>query len=388
MKKLKVVPIIIVFCCLLCLEIQPGDAAIAAEPNNCSIEFLTVSKYGTSGAVKGRVQCPNRDQYQNYNVAVYVYVPDYGWVNKPTWDAPLTHIKSNGKWQCKIVTAPTDKLATKAAAFLLPSGVSPPILAGAECLPSSLFEYSHTIAMRHKVVKFAGYEWWVKQLKGRFDPGFNLWGDTSKNVKVNKQGLTLGIQRSRGLWLCSEVIADSSLGYGTYVVVVEGSDVKPDFNNAVVGLFLYEDPTDWCGSGEIDIELSTWWDAPPADSNSVSLNAQYVVQPWDRAGNRSRFNADLTRTTTYKLTWRADGIMFTSYYGEFTATPRPEDVIESWNYTGPDVPLAGNEHFRMNFWLLPPEPNSPPGTPGGPPSSGKNQQITIKDFKFFPDSNS
>jgi hypothetical protein len=80
----------------------------------------------------------------------------------------------------------------------------------------------------------------------------------------------------------------------------------------------------------------------------------------------------------------ADGIMFTSYYGEFTATPRPEDIIESWDYTGPDVPVAGNEHFRMNFWLLP-EPNSPAGTPGDPPSSGERQQITIKDFKFFPD---
>jgi hypothetical protein len=242
--------------------------------------------------------------------------------------------------------------------------------------------------MRHKVVKFAGYKWWVKQLNGRFDPGFKLWGNASKNVKVNKQGLTLGIQSIRKLWVCSEVIADSSLGYGTYVVVVKGSDVKLDFSNTVVGLFLYEDPTDWCGSGEVDIELSTWWDEPAADSNSVPLNAQYVVQPWDRAGNRFRFNANLTRTTTYELTWRADGIMFTSYYGDFTATPRAEDVIESWNYTGPDVPVAGNEHFRMNFWLLPPEPNSPSGTPGGPPSGGKNQQITIKNFKFIPDSNS
>jgi hypothetical protein len=229
MKKLKMVPIIIMACCLLCLEIQSGDVAMAEEPGSCSIEFLKVSKYGTSGAVKGRVQCPSPGNYQNYNVAVYIYVPDYGWVNKPTWDAPLTHINSKGKWQCKIVTVPTDKLAIKVAAFLLPLGVFPPVLAGTECLPSSLFEYPHTIEMRHKVVKFAGYEWWVKQLKGRFDPGFNLWGDTSKNVEVNKQGLTLRILPSRGLWLCSEVIAASSLGYGTYVVVVKGSDVTLDF---------------------------------------------------------------------------------------------------------------------------------------------------------------
>jgi hypothetical protein len=377
----------IMSCCLLCLEIQsiqPGGVASAAEAENCRTEFLTVSKYGTSGAVSGRVSCPAPAHYQDYTVAVYIYVPGYGWVNKPTWAAPLTRISSKGKWRCKIVTAPTDKLATKVAAFLLPLDVAPPVLTGTECLPSELSDYPHAVAMRHKVVKFAGYKWWVKQLKERFNPGSNLWGDTSKNVSASRRGLTLRIRPSRGSWLCSEVIAAEPLGYGTYVVVVEGSKVTLDFKNTVLGLFLYEDPTDWCGSGEIDVELGTWWDEPSADPDSAPLNAQYVIQPWDRPGNRFRFSVDLTRTTTYVLTWKADEVTFTSYYGEFTATPRPEDIIENWDYTGPDVPLADNEHFRMNFWLLPPE-GSAPGTPGQPPSTGKKQQITIKDFKFFPD---
>jgi len=363
--------------------IESSDATLAEQPESYSIEFLTVSKYGTSGGVTGRVRCPSQAHYQDYRVAVYIYVPDYGWVNKPLWDAPLTRIGRNGKWSCKIVTAPTDIFAIKVAAFLLPLDATPPILAGAECLPSSLFEYPHTIAMRHRIVKFAGYKWWVKQWKGRFDPGFNLWGATSKNVNVSKRGLILRNRPSQGSWLCSEVIAVGSLGYGTYVVVVEGSKITLDFSNAVLGLFLYEDPIDWCGSGEIDIELSTWWDEPPGAPDSAPLNAQYVIQPWDRPGNRFRFSVDLTRTTTYVLTWKPDEVMFTSYYGEFTPTPRPEDIIKDWRYTGPDVPLAGNEHFRMNFWLLPPE-GSPPGTPGESPSSGKTQEVTIKDFKFFP----
>lgn len=372
---------LIVACCLLFFEILP--AAMAGELDSCSIEFLKVSRYGTSGKVKGLVQCPSPDYYQNYSVAVYIYVPDYGWVNKPLWGAPLTRIKRTGKWTCKIVTAKTDKLAVKVAAFLLPSDVDPPILGGAECLPSSLYDYPHAIAMRHRIVKFAGYQWWVKQWNGRFDPGYNLWGATSSNVKVNKRGLILKIRPKR-LWLCSEVIAVPSLGYGTYVVVVEGSDVTIDFSNTVVGLFLYEDQMDWCGSGEIDVELSTWWDEPPADPDSTPLNAQYVIQPWDRDGNRFCFNADLTRTTTYVLTWEPNSVVFTSYYGEYTPTPRAEDIIAEWSYTGPDIPLAGNEHFRMNFWLLPPDSNSPAGTPGEPPSSGEVQQIIIKDFKFFP----
>ena len=133
------------------------------QPESCEIEFVSVSRYGESGDVSGRVSCLNPDDYENYRVAVYIYDPGYGWVTKRYWDEPLTSIGQDGTWSCKIVTASTDKYATKVIAFLLPYGQEPPILAGAECIPVSLDQFPHVETMRLEGINFAGYKWWIKR---------------------------------------------------------------------------------------------------------------------------------------------------------------------------------------------------------------------------------
>ena len=75
------------------------------------------------------------------------------------------------------------------------------------------------------------------------------------------------------------------------------------------------------------------------------------------------------------MTWRADGIFFKSYYGDFSLAPPPENVIETWYYTGSDNPPPGGENIRMNFWLR----------LGYAPVNGQDAEVVIKDFQYLTD---
>ena len=58
-----------------------------------------------------------------------------GWWIKPSFASPLTNLGYNSAWMCDITTGGVDEKATKIAAYLLPNGVNPPLLAGAGSLP-------------------------------------------------------------------------------------------------------------------------------------------------------------------------------------------------------------------------------------------------------------
>jgi hypothetical protein len=226
-----------------------------------------------------------------------------------------------------------------------------------------------------RTIRFADYNWLVKDHGcDRFDPGYNYWSDSEKNVWVDTDGyLHLNIANRCDKWFCSEVICDSHLGYGKYIFTIEG---RPDLLDPyiVLGLFLYDIPD--TTPHEIDIEFGKWWN--PDDPN----NAQYVVHPWDNIGNMIRFSVDCAANdiTTHEIIWMPESVEFRSYFGDYSLCT-PTDLIRSWSYTGPDVPQAKDERARMNFWLLPPK-DSPPGTPGAPPTDGQEAEIVIRNFLF------
>src|SRR5450759_5193692 len=69
------------------------------------------------------------------SVAVFIYVPDYGWVTKPTCAQPLTPIQPDGRWSADITTGGSDQLATRIAALLVSTNYSQPCVQGAAVLP-------------------------------------------------------------------------------------------------------------------------------------------------------------------------------------------------------------------------------------------------------------
>jgi hypothetical protein len=300
-------------------------------------------------------------------VAVYIYVS--GWWNKPTWAAPLTPIGLNGSWETTVATGANDDAATRFAAFLVPNGYTPPLLAGDSEFPAELLENSIASAIAYRdctrLIQFSGYEWEVKAGRAPMGPGPNYFSDDPENVFVDQQGrLHLKIVQRDGVWYCAEVINKESLGHGRYIFHL-ASRVDNLDPNAVLGLFTWDDTSADYAHREIDIELSRWGDA---DND----NAQFVIQPWTVPGNMHRFNLDQpSENTTHAFAWQPGRVYFQSIDGdrEFPAT---SGVVESWTYQWMGVPPAGNENTRINLWLV--DGNAP----------AQEVEVIVDRFEFLP----
>ena len=148
-----------------------------------------------------------------------------------------------------------------------------------------------------RTITFAGYDWTVKNVHG--GPGPNDFSDSVEEVWVDENGyLHMEINYRNGKWYCSEVYLNSSLGYGTYVFVVDGRVDLLD-KNIVLGLFTYETDT-----REIDIEYARWGDV----NNDPG---QFVIQPAGTTGNLYRYDLELstgTEVTTNLFDWRVEAI--------------------------------------------------------------------------------
>jgi hypothetical protein len=105
------------------------------------------------------------------------------------------------------------------------------------------------------------------------------------------------------------------------------------------------------------------------------LNAQFVVQPSDRSGNRHRFAIDpQADSSTQLFVWSPKSVQFLSFLGS-AQSPDPNKIVEQWSYTGAAIPPAGGPtNARINLWLL----------GGHPPSDGKEIEIVMSSFEFIP----
>lgn len=330
-----------------------------------NIELPYIPPYGSSDDLQGRVKVDDPTQYR---IAVYIYVS--GWWNKPYWSQPLTSIRTDGTWTTDITTGGSDPLATKIAVFLVRVGYQPPLLSGAPRLPDDLFLNAIVCRIvkrspQLRTLEFSGYTWQVKASEYPIGPGPNYFSDRPEDVWVDGQGrLHLRIAQHNGRWYATEVINTASLGHGIYTFTL-ASPVDALDPNAVLGLFTWDETTPEHAYREQDIEFSRWGDPTAA-------NAQYVVQPWDRAGNRYRFTLPAGQPlTAHRFDWQPDHISFSSYawndlWQEFV------DQLAAWQYTGPDVHPAGGENARINFWLL----------DGKAPTDGQPLEIIVESFSF------
>jgi len=218
-----------------------------------------------------------------------------------------------------------------------------------------------------KHINFSGHSWWVKNLHG--GPGPCNFSDSNDIVWVDSNDqLHMTVKKVNGDWTCSEIINDDSLGYGTYAYTLQ-SRVDTIDPNIILGLFTWDTYAPDNNYTEIDFEFGRWRDP-------LNDNAQYVIQPWNTPGNIYRFDIDYsgpTEITTHIMNWRPDGIYFESYYGDFSLSPNPANIINSWLYTGGDNPPPSGENFRINFWLV----------LGLDPVVDTDHEFVISDFQFL-----
>lgn len=153
------------------------------------------------------------------------------------------------------------------------------------------------------------------------------------------------------------MILEQSLGLGTYTFNV-ASPLGGLDPNIVLGLFTWNDDPAY-NHREIDVEFSRWGDATDPTAG------QYVVQPYDRAGNLTRFVQPVTGASTHAFTWARKSVLFASN----TAAGA---TIAGWRYSGPDVPRPGGERTHINLWLR----------GGAAPVDGAEVEVVITSFSF------
>jgi len=325
------------------------------------IEFTYVPPYRSHENLRGRVRNGNPN---SCSVAVYIFVDGAAWWTKPYFASPLTPVDTvDSTWTCDITTGGSDEFAIRIRAYIWPNGIGrPPRAEHSETLPSLLdtFPYADTIRTR-PTIHFSGYDWEVKAGWG-IGPHNNYFSDDSENVWVDEEDkLHLKISYRSGIWYCSEVACNESLGYGPYYFYVS-SPVGQLNENVVLGLFTWDN---WSATPhrEIDIEFSRWGDT------SNPYNAQYVIQPYESSGNIHRWwmPPDID-SSTHIFNWQQDSIRFLSFKGYY-----PNDsILQSWFYTGSYIPLPGDEQPRINLWLY----------ESRPPSDSNEVEVIISSFAF------
>ena len=182
--------------------------ASAAAP---TVIITNLPVYGSSDNLGGLVLNASPT---TCSVAVFIYVPDYRWVTKPTCAQPLALIQPDGSWSADITTGGSDPLATRIAALLVSTNYNLPCVQGAAALPTNVFAQALASAVvirpypGPRWLSFSGYDWWVKTSAGLVGPGPNYFSDSTDNVWLDGQGqLHLRITNRSNQWQCAEIVS-------------------------------------------------------------------------------------------------------------------------------------------------------------------------------------
>jgi hypothetical protein len=348
-------------------------AAIIARCDTAtpSILITNLPAYGSTSPLAGVVL--NGNPATNA-VAVYIYVPGYGWVTKPTCQQPLTTIQPNGSWSANITTGGAgDLTATRIAALLVSTNYNQLCVLGLADLPTNAYAQAiaKTVVTRPspgvRFVSFSGYDWWVKSPTGLAGPGPNYFSDATNNVWTDTNGwLHLRITHRTNAWQCAEIISARTFGTGNYRFELNSpaDNLNP---NVTLGLFTWSDDPAFTDR-EIDVECGRWNNA--ADTN----NSQFVVQPYYLANHLVRYRVPAgLADSTHLFVWETNRVSFQCQTGAYSAAAT--NLISASVFTNAAaVPQSGDENVHLNLWLI----------LGNPPTDSNEVEVIIQSFNFVP----
>jgi len=332
-----------------------------------TIKITHCPEYGVNELLQGKAYGVIPAQY---GVVCYVFVQEAGgwWGPKPSFTYPVTPLQADGSFSIQFITGGYDEFATMIFVYLKHQSLPDPPHVEGNQLPDYLLDLPNDIIARpHGTRKFSWpgqeYSWTVKEsLNGiPMGPGDNLFSAAQENVWIDGANrLHLKINKINGLYYSSEIIADTAFGYGKYSFVYNSN---PDILDpkTVFGFFTWDDASPYAADREawyreIDFEFSRWGNA------SDPTNAQFVIQPWEPAGNLLRYNTGTSLGTIHSFAWYKDSVVFESRKAD-------SSLIKKWVYTGAYLPAPGKENMRINLWLM----NKPPT---------KQDEIILSDYRF------
>ncbi|MGC4051775.1 MAG: glycoside hydrolase family 16 protein [Paludibaculum sp.] len=341
-------------CCLSTGCARPQAAA--PEP---SIEFTEIPASGFGGpkligALAGRVKGAKPGQ------KLVLYARSGVWWVQPFANLPFTSIQPDSTWK-----SPTH-MGTEYAALLVDSDFSPsmtmPHLPTRGDKISAIARVTGTVedARFAPPLHFGGYDWTVRALPSDRGGATNPY--SSKNAWTDSRGmLHMRITKSPEGWECAEVQLERSLGYGSYVFVVNGvANLEPA---SVLGFFTWDDQGVEENHREIDIEISRWGDA-------ASKNSQFTIQPYYVPVNVVRYTSPPGQIT-YSFRWEPGRVAFKAQQGDGIRGGGPtisEHVFSS------GVPSPGGEALHINLYVY--------GKTRTPQQNGT--EVVIEKFEYLP----
>jgi hypothetical protein len=250
--------------------------------------------------------------HTKFRIALIVDVFGSLW-SKPTAATPWIPINSDGTFDGRFITGGQDQCAQRILLFAVPIDKEIPLVLGGASVPQGLIDMSIATAVVDRRPEGHRFKWsgidWIKK-----DTGDCIWGPgpnrfAAENAFVDGDGkLHLIIRNINGVWVCSEIISEQSLGYGSYRFYID-SDLNNLPPQIVAGFFTYDDNAEY-SHREIDVEYSN---GPVVGSDAPW---QYVVQPWNVPGRRVRFVAPPNFVkSTHTFLWTPGFVSFTSHVG-------------------------------------------------------------------------
>jgi hypothetical protein len=211
-----------------------------------------------------------------------------------------------------------------------------------------------------KVIHFSGYDWAVRTAASDRGGRSNIYDPA--NAWTDKNGfLHLRMEEHDGVWSCAEVNLTRSLGYGSYIFVVQdASHLAP---SDVLALYTVDDFRTDNVRSELDVELSRW-------GLAESKNAQYVVQPFYVPENVSRFMAP-GGVLTHVLHWEAGRVSFKTVRGAM-AGPGASIISEHVFTSNVPTPAKETAHIGLYSYIRPKN------------SSQQPVEVVIEKFEFLP----
>src|ERR1700723_2892119 len=291
---------------------------------------------------------------------IVLYARSAIWWIQPFANQPFTKIQPDSTWRN------ATHLGTEYAALLVEPGFHPATKVtalpaqgnGVVAIATSKGMAAAPIVS--KVIHFSGYDWNVRNAAS--DRGGQPNSYDPSNVWTDKNGyLHLRMEEHDDLWICAEVSLARSLGYGSYIFVVQ--DTGHFGPSAGLGLYTNDDFRTDDIPGELDIELSRWGIAD-------SKNAQYVVQPFYVPENVSRFTAP-AGVLTHLLRWESGRASFKTVRGSVMS---PSAATISEHVFTSDVPTPAKETAHIGLYSYR-RPNSPSLQP---------VEVVIEKFEFLP----
>lgn len=306
------------------------------------------------GFIEGRVS----NGMPGQQIVIYAYSGIW-WI-QPFANQPFTRIQPDSTWRN------STHLGTEYAAVLVEPGYRPAskITAlpppGNGVIAVTRMKGKQAAPVVSKIIHFSGYDWNVRSAAS--DRGGEPNAYDPENAWVDQNGyLHLRMQYRDGQWSCAEVSMTRSLGYGSYMFVVQDTGhLSP---SAVLGLYTMDDLRTDDVRSELDVELSRW-------GSAANKNAQFVVQPFYVPENIDRFEVP-AGVLTHMFRWEPGRASFQTVPG---SGMRPGAARINEHVFTSGIPIPANETPHIDLYDFHHSRNS----------SEQPAEVVIEKFEFLP----